>query len=66
MIADDRVRTYTSRSLLALEERLVEQLVRGVDAGVGVLEHGRVEAAVAASTLGDDQAAAVRSLTVVG
>lgn len=66
VIADDCGRTYTSRSLLALEERLVEQLARGVDAGVGVLEHGRVEAAVAASTLGDDQAAAVRSLTVSG
>jgi conjugative relaxase-like TrwC/TraI family protein len=66
VIADDRVRTYTSRSLLALEERLVEQLARGVNAGVDVLEHGRVEAAVAASTLGDDQAAAVRSLTSSG
>ena len=66
VITDDRVRTYTARSLLALEERLVEQLVRGVNAGVGVLEHGRVEAAVAASTLGDDQAAAVRSLTLSG
>lgn len=66
MIADDRVRTYTSRSLLALEERLVEQLARGVNAGVGVLEPGRVKAAVVASTLGDDQAAAVRSLTLSG
>lgn len=66
VITDDRVRTYTARSLLALEERLVEQLARGVNAGVGVLEHGRVEAAVAASTLGDDQAAAVRSLTLSG
>ena len=42
VIADDRGRTYTSRSLLTLEERLVEQLVRGVDAGVGVLDRGRV------------------------
>jgi conjugative relaxase-like TrwC/TraI family protein len=66
VIADDGGRTYTSRSLLALEERLVEQLVRGVDAGVGVLEHGRVEAAVDASTLGTDQAAAVKSLTASG
>jgi len=66
LITDDRVRTYTSRSLLALEERLVEQLARGVDAGVGVLGHGRVEAAVAASTLGIDQAAAVTSLTASG
>ena len=66
VITDDRVRTYTARSLLALEERLVEQLARGVNAGVGVLEHDRVEAAIAASTLGDDQAAAVRSLTSSG
>lgn len=66
VIADDRGRTYTSRSLLALEERLVEQLARGVNAGVGVLEHGGVEVAVAASTLGDDQAAAVRALTSSG
>ncbi len=66
VIADDRGRTYTSRSLLALEARLVEQLVRGVDAGVGVLEHGRVDAAAAASTLGEDQAAAVTSLLLSG
>ena len=66
VIADDRRRTYTARSLFALEERLVEQLARGVNAGVGVLEHDRVEAAVAASTLGTDQAAAVRSLTSSG
>ncbi len=66
VIADDRVRTYTARSLLALEERLVEQLARGVDAGVGVLEHGRVEAAIDASTLGDDQAAAVNAIAFSG
>ena len=50
----------------ALEERLVNQLARCVDAGIGVLEHGHVEAAAAASTLGDDQAAAVGSLTLSG
>ena len=66
VITDDRRRIYTSRSLLALEERLVDQLVRGIAANVGVLEHGRVEAAVDASTLGDDQAAAVTSLTSSG
>lgn len=66
VIADDRGRTYTSRSLLTLEERLVEQLVRGVDAGVGLLDRGRVASAVTASTLGDDQAAAVKSLTASG
>jgi len=66
VIADDRARTYTSRSLLALEERLVEQLARSAEVGIGVLEHGRVAAAVDASTLGDDQSAAVRSLTSAG
>jgi conjugative relaxase-like TrwC/TraI family protein len=66
VITDDRRRIYTSRSLLALEERLVDQLVRGIAANVGVLEHRRVEAAVDASTLGDDQATAVTSLTSSG
>ncbi len=66
VIADDRGRTYTSRSLLTLEERLVEQLVRGVDAGVGVLNRGRVASVVSASTLGDDQASAVTALTTTG
>ena len=66
VIADDRGRTYTSRSLLTLEERLGEQLVRGVDAGVGLLDRGRVASVVTASTLGDDQATAVKSLTASG
>ena len=66
MISDDRKRTYTSRSLLALEERLVEQIVRGVDAGVGVLDRGRIDDAVSRSTLGDDQASAVTSLAASG
>lgn len=66
VIADDRGRTYTSRSLLALEDRLADQLASGVDAGVGVLEHDRVDAAAAASTLGEDQAAAVTSLLLSG
>ena len=63
---DDRGRVYTSRSLLALEERFVEQLVLGVDVGVGVLDRGRVEATVRASTLGDDQASAVTTVTGSG
>ena len=66
VIADDRGRTYTSRSLLTLEERLVEQLVRGVDAGVGDLNRVRVASVVSASTLGDDQASAVTALTASG
>ncbi|MEO6651395.1 MAG: AAA family ATPase [Ilumatobacteraceae bacterium] len=66
VLADERVRMYTSRSLLALEEGLMEQLVGGVDAGVGVLDLGRVDAAVHASALGEDQASAVTSLTAGG
>ncbi len=66
VFGDGRGRTYTSRSLLALEERLTEQLVRGVDAGVGVLDRGRIDDAVRMSTLGDDQASAVTSLTSSG
>jgi conjugative relaxase-like TrwC/TraI family protein len=66
VIGDDRGRTYTPRSLLTLEERLVEQLIRGVDAGVGVLDRELVEIAVAASRLGDDQASAVTALTSSG
>jgi conjugative relaxase-like TrwC/TraI family protein len=66
VIDDDRGRTYTSRSLLALEERLVQQLVRGVDTGAGVLDRDHVDAALAASTLGNDQASAVNALTSAG
>lgn len=66
LIADDRRLTFTSRSLLALEARLVEQLVRSVDAGVGILDHRLVQAASAASRLGDDQASAVTAVTSAG
>jgi conjugative relaxase-like TrwC/TraI family protein len=65
-VGDDGGRMYTSRSLLALEARFTEQLVRGVDAGAGVLDRGRVDDAVCRSTLGDDQASAVMSLTTSG
>jgi conjugative relaxase-like TrwC/TraI family protein len=65
-VIGDGGRTYTSRSLLALEERLIEQIVRGVDARVGVLDRGRVDNAVSRSTLGDDQASAVTSLAASG
>jgi conjugative relaxase-like TrwC/TraI family protein len=66
VVVDDRGRMYASRSLLALEERLAEQFVRGVDAGTGVLDGGRVDDALHTSTLGDDQASAVMSLTASG
>ena len=60
IVFDDRTLRYTSRSLLAIERRLLEQLTGGVDAGVGVLDPVAVDAAIAASTLGADQADAVR------
>jgi conjugative relaxase-like TrwC/TraI family protein len=65
-IADDRELLYTSRSLLAVERRLVEQLTAGAQTCVGVLELAPVGAAIEHSTLGDDQAAAIRALTSNG
>ena len=65
-VADDRELLYTSRSLLAVERRLLEQLAAGAQTGTGVLEPVAVEAAIEHSTLGDDQAAAIRALTSNG
>lgn len=65
-VADDRELLYTSRSLLAVERRLLEQLGAGTRAGTGILEPVPVEAAIEHSTLGDDQAAAIRALTSNG
>jgi conjugative relaxase-like TrwC/TraI family protein len=64
--ADDRELLYTSRSLLAVERRLLEQLGAGTRAGTGILEPVAVEAAIEHSTLGDDQASAIRALTANG
>lgn len=66
VVVDDRTLRYTSRSLLALEDRLLEQLTRGVDAGAGVLDPVAVDGAIVGSTLGADQAEAVRLLTTRG
>jgi conjugative relaxase-like TrwC/TraI family protein len=65
-VVDDRELLYTSRSLLALERRLLEQLGAGTRVGTGILERVPVEAAIEVSTLGDDQAAAIRALTSNG
>jgi conjugative relaxase-like TrwC/TraI family protein len=65
-VPDDRQVRYTSRSLLGMERRLVEQLADGVGAGVGVVEPSAVGAAITSSTLGNDQAAAVLALTSAG
>ena len=64
--SDDRALLYTARSLLAVEQRVLDQLTAGVRAGVGVVDQRLTEAAIAASTLGTDQAAAVRNLTAAG
>ena len=65
-VRDDRAVRYTSRSLLRIERLLVDQLADGVAAGVGVMAPAVVGAAITASTLGDDQAAAVLALTSAG
>jgi conjugative relaxase-like TrwC/TraI family protein len=66
VVADDRELLYTSRSLLAVEEHLLTQLADGTLCGAGILDTAAVEAAIAASTLGDDQATAIRVLTRAG
>ena len=66
MVPDDRALRYTSRSLLAIEERLLTQLASGALTGTGVLDQRSVESAIVVSTLGDDQAAAIRVLTSAG
>ncbi|MCU1394909.1 MAG: conjugative relaxase [Ilumatobacteraceae bacterium] len=66
IVADDRELLYTSRSLLAVEQQLLAQLTNGTLCGAGILDAAEVEAAIAASTLGDDQATAIRVLTRAG
>ncbi len=65
-VADDRELLYTSRSLLAVEERLLAQLAGGVQTGSGVLDPGTTQLAIDTSTLGPDQAHAIRVLTNAG
>jgi AAA domain/TrwC relaxase/UvrD-like helicase C-terminal domain len=65
-VPDDRELLYTSRSLLAIEERLLTQLAGGLRCGVGILDADSVEAAIAGSTLGDDQATAILVLASAG
>ena len=66
MVPDDRALHYTTRSLLAIEERLLHQLRCGVGDGDGVLDQNLVEATILSSKLGPDQTAAVRDLTASG
>jgi conjugative relaxase-like TrwC/TraI family protein len=65
-IADDRELLYTSRSLLAVEERLLAQLAGGAQTGSGVLDPGTTQLVIDASTLGPDQAHAIRVVTSEG
>ena len=66
VVPDDRPSRYTSRTLLNIEQQLLDHLAVSVDASSGVLDWSLVEAAITASTLGHDQAVAVRSLTTSG
>ena len=66
IVPDDRELLFTSRTLLTIEQRLLEQLATGAQAGIGVLDVVSIEAAITASTLGDDQANAVRVLVAAG
>jgi conjugative relaxase-like TrwC/TraI family protein len=62
-VSDDGELLYTSRSLLDVERRLLGHLIAGRVATVGVLDAASVEAHIGQSTLGDDQARALRALT---
>ena len=60
---DDRALLYTSRSLLDIERRLLDQLAGGASAGVGVLDATSSRLRSPRRRSGDDQAEAVRRLT---
>lgn len=62
-VGDDRHLLYTATSLLAIEQTLVAQLSAGAQAGIGLVPTEVVEAVAAESTLGADQAEALRALT---
>ena len=66
VVPDDRQSRYTSRTLLTIEQQLLDQLVAGVAAASGILDPGTTRIAIARSTLGPDQANAVRELTAAG
>lgn len=65
-VPDDRERRYTARSLLRIEEQLLDHLRAGVGAGVGVLEREGVDELVGLTSLGKDQQDAVMTLTSSG
>jgi conjugative relaxase-like TrwC/TraI family protein len=66
LVPDDRKVLYTSHSLLTVERKLVNQLADSVATGTGRMPAELVTAAVSASTLGEDQAAAVLAIASAG
>ncbi|MEQ8438060.1 MAG: MobF family relaxase [Ilumatobacter fluminis] len=65
-VGDDRELLYTAQSLLTVERKLLNQLADSVGTGTGIMPVDAVAAATTASTLGDDQAAAVLGITSAG
>ncbi len=65
-VPDDRRQRYTSRTLLTIEDRLLNQLAAGVASASGILDPGTTRTAIAASTIGPDQANAIQDLTSAG
>jgi conjugative relaxase-like TrwC/TraI family protein len=65
-VGDDRELLFTATSLLAIEQTLVAQLSGGAQAGIGLVPAEVVEAVTAESTLGADQAEALRALASNG
>ncbi len=65
-VSDDRELLYSSRSLLTVERSLLAHLENGASSGTGILDSSTVEMAIRLSTLGDDQSAAIHSLTSNG
>lgn len=63
---DDRERRYTARSLLRIEEQLLDHLRAGMGADVGALDRDVVEAIAELASLGDDQRDAAIALSTAG
>jgi conjugative relaxase-like TrwC/TraI family protein len=66
IVAGDRQLRYTARSLIAVERRLLDLLTADRVTDVGTGDSSAVEEVIAASTLGDDQAEAVRAIATGG
>lgn len=64
-VADDRERRFTARSLLRIEEQLLDQLRAGVDAGIGAICEA-ADGLAEFESLGDDQRNAAITLTTSG